>query len=768
MEGHIFTDDVIDDDYHKVLKAQLDRLSPSITKIIHHIASPGGSVYGGYKAYHVLKNAGKPIKSIIEGEAQSMATFMALAGDEIEILDPSIFMIHNPHSGMQGDADAMEGAGLELRNIENEMAMVYSAKTGIALDQIKSMMKKETRLTAQQAVDMKFADRKVGNRPLNNFEYNKLKAVALGKDMEGDKTAFEKLQDGINTIMAKLTGASADAGQPPVVVPPPAPKSLDLALKDGNTLQVPGEDGDLIGRSATVNGSAAPDGSHELADGRLIMTVGGIITSVQEGETPEEKALKAAQSQIQSLQAAADAAKAAELAAKQQASTAVQALASVKIDLENIQKQTVGDDDNPNKHMTTVSTGMKPIMHAVASPTAEAKEATIVFLNEHLGWLKQYYPKGHFEKAVEAHVTRNGPQAISILETNFNYTYPGILTTDIFYKPSLMNPALSDLFTVDQGIKSHKQYNLVNPISKILKPYTGCDRVFQNNRAFITNTTVRTKEFQVNESWCKDDFTNYLTGGYNVLAQEWLKTGIDSFDPSGTPINTVIDKVLSNALRLDVFRRASFAAGNSGDDDYNGFDGLWDRLIDSSGGSNYCVVRASATNGVGAVGFGTAPLASGAALSALESAYANSNILLKDWDNIYAQFSGAVSKPTFWVTRSVWDNYYNSLIGTGAVTEQAFDNLQKGLTTLTYKGYPVKPVSLWDQFLTESDNPLFATTRHLILFTTKDNHILGTEQASDLNKLEGWYERKDRKFYYEADMKMGYNYMHCDLQTIVY
>jgi len=50
--------------------------------------------------------------------------------------------------------------------------------------------------------------------------------------------------------------------------------------------------------------------------------------------------------------------------------------------------------------------------------------------------------------------------------------------------------------------------------------------------------------------------------------------------------------VLSNALRLDVFRRASFAAGNSSDDDYNQFDGFWDRLIDSSGGSNYCVVRA--------------------------------------------------------------------------------------------------------------------------------------------------------------------------------
>lgn len=760
MEGHIFTDEEIGADYHKIIKAQIDRLSPSVTKIIHHIASPGGSVYGGYKAYHVLKNSGRKIKSIIEGEAQSMATFMALAGDEIEILDPSIFMIHNPKSGMEGDADAFQGSMEELRNIENEMAMVYSNKTKIPVEEIKAMMKKETRMTAKEAIERGFVDKLVGHRSLEPEQYKKLKAVALGINMEDEKTLMDKITDIYNKVVGN--------GLQNIPPPSPPPSALDLALSAGGMLQVPGEDGDLVGRKATINGSPAPDGTHDLADGRKIIIVGGMISAVEEAATPQEKALQALKDQVQKAEAekaaaiqAADAAKAAQEQATTKLTAATTALGEIQTEVKKFKKQTVGNDSPPNK-------GMQPIMRASGSPTAEAKEQTIVFLKEHLGWLAQYYPEGYFEKSVEAYVKRNGPQAASILETNFNYTYPGILTTELYYKPSLGNPALADMFIVDQGIKSHKQYNLVNPISKILKPYTGCDRVFNNSRAFITNTTVRTKEFNVSESWCKDDFTGYLSGGYNVLAQEWLKTGNDSFDPSGTPINTVIDRVLSNALRIDIFRRASFAASNSSDDDYNQFDGLWDRLIDSSGASNYCVVRASATNGAGAVGFGIGTLAAGAALTALESAYANSNILLKDWDNIYAQFSGAVQKPTFWVTRSVWDNYYNSLIGTGAVTEQAFENLQKGLTTLTYKGYPVKPVSLWDQFLAESDNPLFATTRHLILFTTKDNHILGVEQSSDLNKIEGWYERKDRKFYYEADLKMGYNYLHCDLQTVVY
>lgn len=760
MDGHIFTDEEIGNDYHKVLKAQIDRLNPNVTRIVHHIASPGGSVYGGYKAYHILKGSGKKIKSIIEGEAQSMATFMAMAGDEIEILNPSTYMIHNPSQGIQGDADALRGGAVELENIQNEMAMVYAAKSGKPLDEIKALMKKETRYTAQEAVDNGFADRLIGHKSLAPQEYTKLKAVALGEQME--KTQIDLLTEKIDALTAQITAnAPVPPATPAVQVPAPAPKSVDLALKDGKMLQVPGEDGDLIGRSAMIDGGTAPDGTHDLADGRKIVVVGGKITAVEQVPTPEEQALQALKTELEQakaakalLEAEVQAAKANESATQTQLQNTTTALADIKNEVTKLKTKTVGPENPPNR-------GMEPIMRAGGSPTADAKEQTIVFLSEHFSWLKQYYPKGYFENAIESYVAKNGPTAVSILETNFNYTYPGILTTEIFYKSSLGNPALSDLFMIDQGIKSHKQYNLVNPISKILKPYTGCDRVFNSNRAFITNTTVRTKEFQVNESWCKDDFTNYLTGGFNFLAQEWLKTGVDSFDPSGTPINVIIDKVLSNALRLDVFRRASFAAGNSSDDDYNQFDGLWDRLIDSSGASNYCVVRASTALGTGA-------LASGAALTALEQVYSQSNILLKDWDNIYAQFGGQVAKPTFWVTRSVWDNYYNSLIGTGAVTEQAFENLQKGLTTLTYKGYPVRPVSLWDQFLAESDNPLFAVTRHLILFTTKDNHILGVENGADLNKIEGWYERKDRKFYYEADLKMGYNYMHCDLQTIAY
>jgi ATP-dependent Clp protease, protease subunit len=719
-EGHIFIEGVIDESTTKKVKKDLEIASAS-DKLVVHIASPGGSVYDGYKIYHLLKGAGKKIKTIIEGEAQSMATFISLAGDEIEIKDPSIYMIHNPSQGVQGDADKLQGGAEELRMIEDEMSKAYSLKTGISVDEIKLMMKKESRLTASEAKSKGFAD-KISNQ---------LKAVAIGQPMEEEKlNAFEKALAEIKALITKKPAGN--------------PNAVSLEVAGGGMVEVDGEEGDLVGKTATVDGEPA-EGDITLADGRILVAAAGVVTEIRDAVV-EETAEQKQQKEIDALKSKLQQAEAAKIAATQAAekvasdtNKAVEQVAVIEKELVALKSQTIGASGKPE-------TGFIPHKVFAMGPDAKSKSITQTrqFINQFMPWMKQYYSESEQNKLF------SGPSAVSILETDFNYTYPGILTTDIFYKPTLQAPALSDFAIIDQGIKDSKKYNLITQLDKILKPYTGCTRVFNNNQQDITNTTVQTKEFNVAESWCKDDFTDQLSGSFNVLAQEWLKSGNRSFDPTGTPISSVIDTILKDALQRDVFRRFSFGAADSSDADYNQIDGIWTRNIDSSGASNYCVTRAGTA-------LGTAALSAGNALTFLEQAYAESDVLLKN-------ATGA----KFFVTRSIWDNYYNSLIGSGAVTEAQFQNLQNGLTNLTYKGRPVVPVDLWDVFLAETDNPLNATTAHLIMLTVKENHILGVEQSSDLNKIEGWYERKDRKFYYESDMKFGYNYLHCDLTTVMY
>lgn len=175
-EGHIWIDEQITNDTYEKVKKDV-AFHNGVQVLVLHIASPGGSVYAGYKIFHALKNSGKQIQVLIEGEAQSMASYLAMLGTS-KICNPSRFMIHNPRTGIDGvvtSKDMIQGAN-ELIKIEDEMAEGYAKKTGIPIQQIKDMMAKETILTAQEAKDMGFVDEVVQD----HF----LKAVAVGKKQD--------------------------------------------------------------------------------------------------------------------------------------------------------------------------------------------------------------------------------------------------------------------------------------------------------------------------------------------------------------------------------------------------------------------------------------------------------------------------------------------------------------------------------------------------------------------------------------------------------
>jgi ATP-dependent Clp protease protease subunit len=762
-EADIFITGVIGPDYHTELQAQLDR--PDVrnaARLIVHMQSRGGSVYAGYNSYHTLKRSGKPITMIIEGEAQSIATFMALAADEVIMKDPSIWMIHMPSTGIEGTADDLEGGLGELRKIEAEMIKAYAEKnkasyakdptvTLLNEEQIRGMMKKTTRMSAFEAKQFGFVDK------ITQY----LKAVALGTEMKAEEKK-SKLET-ITGNIAKMLGELIEG----------APKAIDLPGNDGKMYHIESENGDLVGKKVTVNGAPAPDGTYDLQDGRKLVCAGGVVTAVEQVMSEEQKAqqaLAAAQKQLadltqknQAAEAAKVAAEAAKVAAEAAAKEAIEKagktatmLGEISKEVEALKKETVGDTNGPDKgtmQNKPIMIGMKP-----GSTQGVDMARSWIATSPDLQWLHQYYPAGYFDK-----YKLGGPNNVSIVEPSQNYTWNGILTTDLFYKSTMDTPAINDMVTIDQGITWQKRYNLVQALDKILKPYGGCGAAPNSNRALITNALLQTKEFRMYEGWCKDDFTKYFNGEYTYLANEWLKTGEASFDPAGTPVDTLIQKLITDALRRDVFRRFSFGAGNSSSADYNQIDGLWDRLIDSSSGgqANYCVYRANGgISGVNA--FGTGALSAGQALAAFGAMFVNAPYLLK-------QFINAGKAATLWVTDSLWQNYYDSLVGNGSVSNNQYQALRDGIQKLTYKGIWIRPVPFWDYDLANnSTNPLAATTRHLALLTVKENHIFGVENGADLNKIDSWFEKKDDKRYYRADMKLGYQYLHCDLQVIAY
>ncbi len=123
------------------------------------VNSPGGDVFEARAIAAAIQQHKGKVTAFVDGLAASAATTIVTAADEVVIADGSFFMIHNAWSLAIGNKNDLRETASLLEKIDGAIAADYSARTGKASDEIAVMMDAETWLTAQEAVDMKFADR---------------------------------------------------------------------------------------------------------------------------------------------------------------------------------------------------------------------------------------------------------------------------------------------------------------------------------------------------------------------------------------------------------------------------------------------------------------------------------------------------------------------------------------------------------------------------------------------------------------------------------
>lgn len=120
--------------------------------------SPGGVVFDGIAIYNALVRHKATVIVHIDGIAASIASVIAMAGDEVRIAEGAHVMIHKPWSIAVGDADAMRKEGEILDKLEAGILDIYEARTDQARDQLSKWLAAETWFGAQEAVDAGFAD----------------------------------------------------------------------------------------------------------------------------------------------------------------------------------------------------------------------------------------------------------------------------------------------------------------------------------------------------------------------------------------------------------------------------------------------------------------------------------------------------------------------------------------------------------------------------------------------------------------------------------
>lgn len=146
-------DGITDKQFQKELSAL-----GKVTTINLRINSPGGDVFHGTTIYNLLKSHPARVVVDIDGLAASIASVVAMAGDEIRIAGNAMMMIHNPHGMAVGDSSEMKRVAALLDQVKVNLADTYAARTGNGRAQVQAWMDDETWLTADAAVQMGFAD----------------------------------------------------------------------------------------------------------------------------------------------------------------------------------------------------------------------------------------------------------------------------------------------------------------------------------------------------------------------------------------------------------------------------------------------------------------------------------------------------------------------------------------------------------------------------------------------------------------------------------
>lgn len=140
---------------------ELSQLEASVINL--HINSPGGDVFDGHAIYNALKQHPARVVTRIDALAASIASVIALAGDEVHMAANALFMIHNPWTFAMGDADDMRKHAEILDKVGGTIAQTYKAKTGKSADEIAAWMAAETWFNADEAIEAGFVDEKFGD-----------------------------------------------------------------------------------------------------------------------------------------------------------------------------------------------------------------------------------------------------------------------------------------------------------------------------------------------------------------------------------------------------------------------------------------------------------------------------------------------------------------------------------------------------------------------------------------------------------------------------
>lgn len=170
--------------------------------IVIKLASAGGDAFEGINIYNYLKSLKNNVTIEITSIAASAASLIAMAADKVIMHNGANMMIHEASTMAFGNKSDIQKTLNALESVDTSIVDIYHERTGIDKTELSRMMVNETWLTADEAVNKKFADEKTKAKGVTNMENKELVAM------------LQKQQQNLNQLIMNITEGDNQSSQP--------------------------------------------------------------------------------------------------------------------------------------------------------------------------------------------------------------------------------------------------------------------------------------------------------------------------------------------------------------------------------------------------------------------------------------------------------------------------------------------------------------------------------------------------------------------------
>lgn len=332
-------------------------------------------------------------------------------------------------------------------------------------------------------------------------------------------------------------------------------------------------------------------------------------------------------------------------------------------------------------------------------------------------------------------------------------------------------PAITEFLTPYTGIKAKKQIAFLGRLSGLVgQKHNASQCAPEENTSGITNSEKFWEPAYIDDrfSECWDDLleTFFMYG---------TKNGVNKADLTSTEFADFFIERYQDAI-AEMFHRLVWFGDTAADDTagggvfvvsgfaekrWNAFDGIWKQL--------FAIVTADANRKT--AGLATKNAETTFADQAFDSTDTTNKVVTNMLQNLLFNADYRLrdrSDKIIIVTQSVADQYVRELEAHAANgIEVSFAMIQDGISVLKRMGVTIYAFSFLDRMINAYQRQDATETAyylpHRALLTTKENLAFGTEEEGNLSEVEIFYEKKDKKTYFDfganLDAKVLEDYM---------